>query len=251
MATAAIFAPKNHLLRRLSPADLARVRPLLKRVQLPFSHVISEAGDAVEGIIFIEEGIASLIVVLNNGASIEIALVGAEGVVGIPALFDAKKSPYRVIVQGGGYGYRLGNGALKRVLESDGSLTKLLMQSAYRISLETAQTAACNRLHEAEERLARWLLLMDDRNPTSVLPMTHEFLSAMLGTRRSTVTIASGMLQRAGLIEHRRGHIRVVDRPGLENAACECYALMRNGHSTMPHAASPRTNGLRNNAKTA
>ena len=230
MPTVAIFGPKNHLLRRLPAADLARLRPFLKRVEMPFGKVITEAGDVVEGVIFIEEGIASILVVLKNGASIEVALVGAEGIAGIPALFDAKKSPYRVVVQGAGYGYRLGNGSLRRAMREDGELSRLLMQSAYRVSLETAQTAACNRLHEAEERLARWLLLMDDRDPTGVLTMTHEFLGNMLGTRRSTVTIASGMLQKAGLIKHSRGHIRVVNRPGLEAAACECYALMRNGH---------------------
>src|SRR6185369_566352 len=114
--------------------------------------------------------------------------------------------------------------------QDDAALSRMLWQAAYRVSLETAQTAACNRLHEAEERLARWLLLMDDRAPTHVMSMTHEFLGAMLGTRRSTVTIATGMLQKAGLIEHSRGRIRVVDRPGLEVAACECYDLMKNGH---------------------
>jgi len=240
MASATIFAPKNHLLRRLPAADLARLRPFLKRVEMPFGQVMAEAGDVVEGVIFIEEGIASILVVLKNGASIEVALVGAEGIAGIPALFDAKKSPYRVVVQGEGYGYRLGNGSLRRAMQEDGELSHLLMQAAYRVSLETAQTAACNRLHEAEERLARWLLLMDDRDPTGLLTMTHEFLGNMLGTRRSTVTIASGMLQKAGLIEHRRGHIRVVNRPGLEAAACECYALMRNGHPPVTRAAAKR-----------
>jgi CRP-like cAMP-binding protein len=240
MPSAAIFAPKNHLLRHLPAADLARLRPSLKRVELPFGQVISEAGDVVEGVIFIEAGIVSILVVLQNGASIEVALVGAEGVAGIPALFDAKKSPYRVVVQGAGHGYRLGNGALRRVMREDTELARLLMQSAYHVSLETAQTAACNRLHEAEERLARWLLLMDDRNPTSLLTMTHEFLGNMLGTRRSTVTIASGMLQKAGLIEHSRGHIRVVNRPGLEAAACECYALMSNGHTAQPRTPAKR-----------
>jgi len=229
------FVPKNHLLRSLPPADLARLRPFLKRVELPFRKVIAEAGDAVEGVIFIEEGIASILVVLRNGTSIEIALVGAEGVAGVSALFDAKKSPHRVVVQGAGYGYRLGNGALRRAMQESGELSRLLLQSAYHVSLETAQTAACNRLHEAEERLARWLLLMDDRNPTHIMSMTHEFLGNMLGTRRSTVTIASGILAKAGLIEHSRGHIRVVDRPGLEDAACECYALMRNGHPLTRH----------------
>ncbi|MDP9266699.1 MAG: Crp/Fnr family transcriptional regulator [Acidobacteriota bacterium] len=237
MPLTAIFAPKNHLLKHLPAADLARLRPFLKRVELPFGQVMSEAGDVVEGVIFIEEGIASILVVLKNGASIEVALVGAEGVAGIPALFNAKKSPYRVVVQGAGFGYRLGNGALRRVMQEDGELNHLLLQAAYRVSLETAQTAACNRLHEAEERLARWLLLMDDRNPTRLLTMTHEFLGNMLGTRRSTVTIASGILQRAGLIQHSRGHIRVVNRPGLEAAACECYALMRNSHP-LPRAAA-------------
>jgi len=237
MPSLSTFAPKNHLLRRLPAADLARLRPFLKRVELPFGQVITEAGDVVEGVIFIEEGIASILVVLKSGASIEVALIGAEGVTGIPAIFEVKRSSYRVIVQGEGYGYRLGNGALRRVMESEGELNRMLLQSAYHVSLETAQTAACNRLHEAEERLARWLLLMDDRNPTRVMSMTHEFLGNMLGTRRSTVTIASGMLQKAGLIEHSRGHIRVVDRPGLEGAACECYALMRNGHLPAPRVA--------------
>jgi CRP-like cAMP-binding protein len=230
MPSPAIFAPKNHLLRRLPPADLARLRPFLKRVEMPFGQVLSEAGDVVDGVIFIEEGIASILVVLKSGSSIEVALIGPEGVAGIPAIFEVKRSSYRVIVQGAGFGYRLGNGALRGVMQSDGALNHLLLQSAYHVSLETAQTAACNRLHEAEERLARWLLLMDDRNPTRVMDMTHEFLGNMLGTRRSTVTIASGMLQKAGLIEHSRGHIRVVNRPGLEAAACECYELMRNGH---------------------
>ena len=228
MAFTSIFEPKNQLLRSLPPADLARLRPLLKRVELPFGKVLCEAGDVFEGVIFIEQGIASILVVLKNGASIEVAMVGAEGIAGIPALFAVRKSPYRVVVQGEGHGYHLGSGTLKRVMQKDDALSRLLLQSAYHVSLETAQTAACNRVHEAEERLARWILLTDDRNPTHVMEMTHEFLGSMLGTRRSTVTIASGMLQKAGLIEHRRGHIRVVDRPGLEAVACECYALMRN-----------------------
>lgn len=219
---------RNHLLASLPAPALGRLRPSLKRVELPFGHVLNEPGSTVKEVVFLEKGIASLLVVLGNGDSIEVALVGAEGVVGIPPLFEVPTSAHRVTVQGTGHGYRLDIPSLRQAMRNDDDLRRLLLQSAYRTTLEMAQNAACNRLHEAEERLARWLLLMDDRHHDGTLQVTHELISLMLGTRRSTVTIASGILARAGLIEHRRGTIRVVNRPGLEAAACECYALMRN-----------------------
>jgi CRP-like cAMP-binding protein len=218
---------RNALLRALPPSDQRRLRPLLKRVGLTFNTVIHEPGDNVTGLVFVEEGIASLLVVLGSGESIEVAMVGSEGVLGLPAVFGERRSRFRVLIQGAGFGYRLGNGALKKAMENDGDLSRVLLQFAYRQSIETAQTAACNRLHSAEERLARWLLMMHDRTEGDELMMTHEFLALMLGTRRSTVTIASGILAKAGVIEHHRGRIRVADRAGLEHAACECYELMR------------------------
>src|SRR3954465_10380361 len=171
---------RNGLLRALPTADQRRLRPLLRRVELPFNTVFHEPGDTVNGLVFIEQGIASLLVVLGSGESIEVAMVGREGVIGIPALFGERRSAFRILVQAEGYGYRLGNGALKKTMENDGELSRALLQFAYRESLETAQTAACNRLHSAEERLARWLLMMHDRVDNDELSMTHEFLSLML-----------------------------------------------------------------------
>jgi CRP-like cAMP-binding protein len=174
---------------------------------------------------FLEDGICSIVVTMEDGSTIEVGIIGNDGLVGLPAVLGAGHSPNRCFIQIPGSGYAVKAKILEEhSQDGSGQLRFALRRGAQALFAQTAQTAACNRVHELEERLARWLLMCHDRMQVDDLHITHEFLAMMLGTRRSSVTLAAGMLRKAGLIDHTR--VRIENRKGLEEAACECYAVI-------------------------
>ena len=218
---------QNHLLAALPPADLERLLPTLEWVQMPLGHVLYESGAQLRHVYFPSTSIVSLLYVMENGASAEIAVVGNDGVIGVALFMGGETMPNRAVVQSAGEGYRLTGQTLKQEFNRSGELQNLLLRYTQALLTQMAQTAVCNRHHSLDQQLCRWLLLSLDRLPANDLVMTQELIANMLGVRREGVTEAAGDLQRAGLIEYRRGHITVLDRPGLEARACECYLVVK------------------------
>jgi CRP-like cAMP-binding protein len=195
-------------------------------VKLPIHSVLNEVNDPIQYLYFINSGLASVLSVLQDGKSVEVGLTGREGFVGVPVLVGFKTSPTRVIMQIEGAGYRILPKDLLAAMKTSPPLEKSLLRYSQELALQASQIAACNRVHEVDERLARWLLMSQDRIGGSLIPLTQEFLAHMLGTRRASVTVAAGMLQKAGLISYVRGQLKIEDRDRLENASCECYATL-------------------------
>ncbi len=219
---------RNRILASLSAPDLARIAPHLSRRTFKRNQTLFEAGQTVETVYFLEDGICSIVVTMQDGSSVEAGIIGNDGFVGLPAVLGAGHSPNPCFIQIPGSGYAVNAKILvEQSQDGSGNFRRLMQHAAQALFAQTAQTAACNRVHELAERLARWLLMCHDRMQADDLHITHEFLSMMLGTRRSSVTVAAGMLQKAGLIEHTRGCVHIENRKGLEEASCECYAVIR------------------------
>jgi CRP-like cAMP-binding protein len=217
----------NHLLAALSEPSLAALLPYLEGVQLPLGMVVYESGGAQRYVYFPTSSIVSLLYVLANGSSAEIAVTGNEGLVGISLFMGGETTPSRAVVQSAGWGYRLRGELLRKEFESDSALQHLLLRYTQALITQMGQTAVCNRHHSVEQQLCRWLLMSLDRLPSNELTMTQELIANMLGVRREGVTESAGKLQKLGLIQYNRGHILVVDRPSLEAHACECYAVVK------------------------
>jgi CRP-like cAMP-binding protein len=215
----------NRLLAAFGPTDFAELSDDLRPVALPKKQVVYEVGEALDFVYFIEEGLASVLTVMEDGASTEVGMVGREGLIGVSALLGAKASAQHVVIQLPGAAQRIAVAACKAVFDRNARVRSMLLRFVEDLLNLSAQTAACNRLHLVEQRAARWLLMASDRVGDDVLPLTQEFLAAMLGVRRSGVSEAAGELRSSGLIRYRRGEITIVDRPGLEKTACECYRL--------------------------
>jgi CRP-like cAMP-binding protein len=194
-----------------------------KFVQLPARTILSEMGDPIEVCYFLNSGVVSIIHVMTDGKSVEVGLTGKEGFVGLPLIVGYGASPTRAIIQIAASGYKMRARDLKSALGKCPRLREALQRYSQELSIQAIQVAACNRLHEVDERLARWLLMSQDRVGESTFLLTQEFISHMLGTRRASVTVAAGILQKAGLITYSRGQVTIEDRVGLESAACECY----------------------------
>ena len=177
----------------------------------------------IDTVYFLEAGICSIVVTMESGNTVEVGITGRDGFVGVPAVLGTGQSPNRSFIQIPGHGFSVKARVLSEQAEASPALRACLQRGIQGLLVQTAQTAACNRVHELEERLARWLMLCHDRVQEDHLPITHEFLAMMLGTRRTTVTVAAGILQKAGLISYSRGRVTIQDRDGLANAACECY----------------------------
>ena len=220
-------ARQNDLLAALPAADFERLRPHLQLVPLPLGWAVYESGGAQGYVYFPIDSIVSLLYVMEDGSSAEIAVVGNEGVVGIALFMGGESTPSRAVVQSAGYAYRLTASLLKSEFSQGGELQHLLLRYTQALITQMAQTAVCNRHHSVEKQLCRWLLLSLDRLPSSELTMTQELISNMLGVRREGVTEAAGKLQAAGLIHYSRGKISVLDRPKLEAQVCECYAVVK------------------------
>ena len=221
-------SPKqNHLLDALPAADYARLLPHLELIPMPLGWAVYEAGGQMRYLYFPTTSIVSLLYVLENGASAEIAITGNEGLVGISLFMGGETTPSRAVVQSKGNGYRLRASVLKTEFALGGSLQYLSLRYTQALITQMAQTAVCNRHHTLDQQLCRWLLLSLDRLPGNELLMTQELISNMLGVRREGVTAAAGKLQADGLVKYSRGHIVVLDRPKLEKRVCECYAVVK------------------------
>ena len=218
---------KNHLLAALAGQEWQRWLPLLEEVEMPLGHVLYESGKTLSHIYFPTTAIVSLLYVLENGASAEIAVVGNEGLVGISLFMGGGSTPSRAVVQSAGHGFRLKASDLKQEFERGGSVPHLLLRYTQALITQMSQTAVCNRHHSLDQQLCRWLLLSLDRLPSPELVMTQELIANMLGVRREGVNEGATKLQKAGLIRYNRGRISVLDRPGLEKRSCECYAVVK------------------------
>lgn len=217
----------NHLRAALNGPAANRLFPHLELVAMQLGEVLYESGDRMRYAYFPIDSIVSLLYILKNGASTEIAVVGNEGLVGIALFMGGESTPSRAVVQSAGHGYRLRVRRLKEEFDRGGPLNRLLLRYTQALMTQITQTAVCNRHHTVVQQLARWLLLSLDRLPSDTLSMTQELIANMLGVRREGVTEAAGSLQRANLIRYSRGRITVIDRPGLEEAVCECYEVVR------------------------
>jgi CRP-like cAMP-binding protein len=218
---------KNRLLARFSRDDLARFFAELEFVALPCKQIIYEAGDRIEHVYFLEEGVASLLTTMANGATIEVGMIGREGMVGIAALLGAEESAQRVIIQVPAAGHRIAVALCRAAFDGSAAVRREMLGYSDVLFNLSAQTAACNSLHTVDQRCARWLLISSDRIHCDSVPITHEFLSSMLGVRRVGVTLTIGNLEGAGLVRSERGQLTIIDRRALEGAACECYRIDR------------------------
>lgn len=217
----------NEILLSLSAQDRESLLPKLELVRLKTHHVLHEPGDTLKSAYFCNTGLVSVLSVFEDGKSVEVGLIGKEGFVGLPLVAGFRTAATRAIAQIDASAFRVDGKTLMAVLVECPKLERKLQRFSQIMAMQVTQIAACNRLHEVEERLARWLLMSADRIGSNSLPLTQEFLAQMLGTRRSSVTVAAGILQKAGLIAHSRGDVKIIDRPLLEEAACECYGIMR------------------------
>jgi CRP-like cAMP-binding protein len=221
-------SPKqNHLLDAVPDVDYVRLLSQLELVAMPLGQALYESGAKLQHVYFPTTAIISLLYVLESGASAEIAVVGNEGILGISLFMGGETTPSRAVVQSAGFGYRMKAKNLVDEFERAGPLMHLLLRYTQGLITQMSQTAVCNRHHSIEQQLCRWLLLSLDRLSSNDLSMTQELIANMLGVRREGVTDAAGKLQRDGLIEYSRGHIRVLDRPLLEKRVCECYQVVK------------------------
>ena len=218
---------QNLLLGALSSVELKRLRRHLESVDMPLADVVYESGRHLDHVYFPTTCIVSLLYVLENGASAEIAVVGYEGVVGVSIFMGGETTPSRAVVQSAGKAFRLPGAMMKEEFTRGGAMQHLMLRYTQSLITQMAQTAVCNRHHSVDQQLCRWLLLSIDRLPFPEITMTQELIANMLGVRREGVTEAAGKLQDAGVISYRRGHIKVLDRPRLEGMSCECYEVVR------------------------
>ena len=214
---------KNRVLASLPDAAIKQLSPHLIPVGLPMNLNLLAPGHAAEYAYFLEDGVCSIVATMESGMSVEVGMIGHDGFVGVPAVLGASHSPNRSFMQIAGHGFRVKAQTLTELSDASAPLRLCLLRSVYGLLLQTAQTAACNRVHELPERLARWLLMCRDRVQADRLSITQELLAIILGTRRSSVTVAVGALEKAGLIAGTRGQIVICNHAGLEDAACECY----------------------------
>ena len=218
---------QNHLLDALPASDYTRLEPHLELVSMGLGEVLYEPGARLRHVYFPTTSIVSLLYVMEDGASAEIAVVGNEGVLGISLFMGGETTPSHAVVQSAGHGVRLKAQLLKDEFARFGPMMHLLLRYTQALITQMAQTAVCNRHHSVDQQLCRWFLLSLDRLQTNELSMTQELIANMLGVRREGVTEAAGSLQDAGLIRYQRGQISVLDRPGLEARACECYQVVK------------------------
>jgi CRP-like cAMP-binding protein len=218
---------QSHILAALPKAERERLFPHMELVPMPLGDVLYESGIKLKHVYFPTTSIVSLLYVMEDGASAEIAVVGNEGIIGLALFMGGESTPSRAIVQSGGYAYRLKAKLLKDEFNRSGPMMHLLLRYTQALITQMAQTAVCNRHHSVDQQLCRWLLLSLDRLASNELTMTQELIANMLGVRREGVTEAAGKLQTAGVIHYSRGRITVLDRAGLEKKACECYAVVK------------------------
>lgn len=217
----------NQILQSLSRRESARLFSSLELVRLKLHQVMHETGEVIRSAYFLNDGMASVLTVQPDGRSVEVGLIGKEGFVGLPVIFGFKTSALRVVTQADGTAYRVDVPTLLNILPQCPELERQLQRYSMILAMQSTQLAACNRLHEVEERLARWLMMCHDRIEGTTMPLTQEFLGQMLGARRSSVSVAASVLQKAGMITYTRGNVTLLDKDKLEDAACDCYSIIQ------------------------
>jgi CRP-like cAMP-binding protein len=235
----------NEILLGLPSREFETLFSKLEFMRLKLDQVLHETGGALKSAYFVESGMVSILTVFPDGKSVEVGLVGKEGFVGLPLLAGFRTALTRSATQIEGSAFRIGADALIATFKECPNLERSLQQYSQISAMQVTQIAACNRLHEVDERLGRWLLMCADRIGSNSLPLTQELLGQMLGTRRSSVTVAAGILQKAGMISHGRGHVQIIERRKLELAACECYEIMRQQIRQWQTHADPPLSQLR------
>ena len=218
----------NLLLLNIPPQEWAGLSPLLEFVRLRLHQVLHEAGDTIKSVYFLNNGLGSVLTVLPDGETVEVGLIGNEGFIGVPVIFGFKTSPLRIMIQSDATAYRVDALSLRKILPDCPELERRLQRFTMVLGMQSTQLAACNRLHDVAERLARWLLMSHDRIGGDTMPLTQEFLGQMLGTRRSSVSMAASILQEAGMITYTRGSVTIEDKRKLAKAACDCYEIIQN-----------------------
>ena len=216
---------RNRVLAALPKPEIERLKPHLSPVTLKLRTQLLDG--RADYAYFLEDGLASVVLPMQDGGTVEVGVIGKDGVVGLPILLGGDGMPGKTFIQVEGSGFRINAERLKEEFERSGELRRHLQKYLLANLVQSAQNAACNRLHTIGERLSRWLLTCHDRVESDRMPLTHEFLAQMLGAPRTTVTLAAGMLHQAGLIDYSRGHVTIKNRSGLEEAACECYGIVR------------------------
>jgi CRP-like cAMP-binding protein len=230
-ATESRPAERNELLRALPPEAYARLLPHLEPVEIPSGHVLWRPDEPIHAVYFPRTVVCSLLTPLADESPVESATVGCEGMVGVPVVLGAGVTHSQALGQVPGAAARVDAGHFRTWLATADGARSLLLRYAQVLIEQTAQSVACNRKHEMDERCARWLLATHDRVGSDSFSLTHQFLAAMLGVRRASVTVAAGMLQQAGLIQYRRGQVTILDRARLEEASCECHRVVRELHT--------------------
>ncbi|MGF1493421.1 MAG: Crp/Fnr family transcriptional regulator [Microcoleaceae cyanobacterium] len=218
--------PLNHLLATLPEPDYLRLEPYLQEVKLTLGQILHEPGEPIRTVYFPNQSMISLVQIMEDGSTIEAGIVGKDGMMGHAVYLGGESSSSRAIVQIGGSAMALDAAILKAEFNQSAELRQLLLRYTQAFIAQLSQTAACNRFHPIEERLARWLLQSQDFAGSASLQLTQNFLSSMLGTRRASITVAANALQQAGLIHYNRGHIEIMNRESLESASCECYEVI-------------------------
>jgi CRP-like cAMP-binding protein len=226
-STDALVIHENQILAALPAAELERLLPIMEEVELRLGDIIARPDEPIEYVYFPRRGTLSVLAMMEDGSEVEIGVVGNEGMFGISIVLGTDSTPLQAIAQIPDGATRIRADLLKAELDRGGQLYKSLLRYMQAFFIQTAQTAACNRLHKLDERLARWLLMCHDRCRSDNLALTHEFLSVMLGVRRAGISEAASKLQAAGLISYFRGHVQIVDRQGLEAVSCECYKVIK------------------------
>jgi len=221
----------NLILLALPQQECKQFFPALELVRLKLHQLLHETGEVIKSVYFMNDGLASVLTVMPDGKSVEVGLIGKEGFVGLPVVFGFRTSPLRVVIQSDATAYRVDVPTLRKILSDCPELATQLQRFAMVLAMQSTQLAACNRLHDVEERLARWLLMSHDRIGGETMPLTQEFLGQMLGTRRSSVSVAASILQKAGMITYTRGNVTIVDRPKLAEVACDCYQIIQDQKS--------------------
>lgn len=217
---------RNEILLSLPPKESAALLSELEFVPMRAYDLLNEMGESIEFCYFMNSGMTSILTIMGDGKGVEVGLTGKEGFIGLPVIVGLRTSATRAVVQITGSAFRLSTEKILRSLAKSPQLAKRLNRYSQELGMQATQVAACNRLHDVEQRLARWLLMSQDRVGGDLVPLTQEFLSHMLGTRRASVTVAAGVLQKAGLIKYARGSVTIVNRNKLQSAACECYAII-------------------------
>lgn len=225
--TIAPVLPRNRLLAALPAEIFEKLRRQLELVPLPLRQVFQHADRRITSVYFPDAGWFSLLVPMEEGAVIEVGLIGREGMLGLPVVLGVERDSLEAVVQGAGTAWRMDVKAFREQLKQSPELQDLLMRVAMVQHTQVTRTAACNGRHRTDQRLARWLLMAHDRAEADIFPMTHDVIALMLGLRRSGITVAAGLLQDAGIIQYRHGQMTIADRTGLEKAACECYGIVR------------------------